>query len=260
MKKVALVTGASSGIGRELARLHAGKQGDLVIVARREQALEELKSELESKHGVTVLCLAMDLADPAAAERLYDQIKAAGIEVEYLMNNAGFGGHGKFYQRDWEKDQAMIQLNVATLTELTRRFLPEMVARQRGCVLNTASTAAFVPGPLQAVYYATKAYVVSFSQAIAEELRDDNVTVTALCPGPVATEFVASGDLEGVDVWKNAKSPESVAKLGYEAMMSGKLVAINEWKLKLLLEWIVPFLPRRMVLRMSRQSMEKTGH
>ncbi|QDT00605.1 3-oxoacyl-[acyl-carrier-protein] reductase FabG [Adhaeretor mobilis] len=150
----------------------------------------------------------------------------------------------------------MLQLNVTTLTELTRRFLPDMVARERGRILNTASTAAFSPGPLQAVYYATKAFVVSFSQAIAEELCDDNVTVTALCPGAVATEFVASGDLEGVDLWKNAKSPESVASVGYEAMTDGKLVAINEWKLKVMLEWLVPFPPRRMVLKMSRQTME----
>ena len=156
----------------------------------------------------------------------------------------------------------MIQLNIVALTALTRLFLPDMVARKSGRILNVASTAAFIPGPLQAVYYATKAFVVSLSQAIDEECRSigANVTVTALCPGPVATEFVAAGDLDDVDVWKNAKSPESVAKVGYDAMMKGKLIAINEWRLKVLLGWVAPFLPRRMMLRQSRQAMEKSGH
>ena len=134
------------------------------------------------------------------------------------MNNEGFGGHGNFHQRDWSKDKAMIQLNVMALTELTRLFLPSMVERKSGRVLNVASTAGFIPGPLQAVYYATKAYVISFSQAIDEELRNENakVRVTALCPGAVATGFVAASELEGNDLWKNAKSPASVAKVGYD--------------------------------------------
>ena len=128
--------------------------------------------------------------------------------------------------------------------------------------MNTASTAGFLPGPLQAVYYATKAFVLSFSQAIDEELRSQgaNVTVTALCPGAVATEFVAAGDLDGVDVFKNAKSPASVAEVGYEAMLKGKLVAINEFRLKAMLYWVLPFLPRRTMLKMSREAMEKDQH
>lgn len=262
MKNVALITGASSGIGKELARLHATKGGDLVIVARREQALMDLKSELESQHGIQVKCLAADLSDPTSPQQIYDQCQAGNIDVEYLINNAGFGGHGRFYERDWNKDQSMIQVNITSLAHLTRLFLPEMVARKRGKILNTASTAAFLPGPLQAVYYASKSFVVSFSQAIDEELRsaNANVTVTALCPGAVATEFVTAGDLDGVDVWKNAKSPASVAKVGYDAMMRGKLVAINQLSLKLMLYWIVPFLPRRTVLKTSRRSMEKSGH
>ena len=191
MQNVALITGASSGIGKELARLHASKGGGLVMVARREDALLELKSELESKHDVEVRCISEDLSDPASPQRVFDQCQAENIEVEYLINNAGFGGHGRFYERPWDKDKAMIQVNVTSLVELTRLFLPEMVARNHGKVLNTASTAGFIPGPLQAVYYATKAFVVSFSQAIDEELRsaDVDVSVTALCPGAVATEF-----------------------------------------------------------------------
>lgn len=260
MKQTALITGASSGIGKELARIHAAETGDLVIVARREKALQELKSELESKHDVTVKCIAMDLTDPDAPQQLFDQLKAEDIQIDYLMNNAGFGGHGNFHEREWNADKSMIQLNVMTLTELTRRFLPEMVARKTGKILNTASTAAFLPGPLQAVYYATKAYVLSFSQAIAEELRNEkaNVTVTALCPGPVATEFAETGDLEDVEAFKNAASPAGVARLGYDAMMKGRLVVINDWKLSLLLNWVVPFLPRRTVLKISRRTMEKS--
>ena len=262
MQKVALITGASSGIGKELARLHAARGGDLVVVARRLEALQDLKRELESKHNVKVKCIAMDLTNPGAPQQIYDHVEADSIQVDYLMNNAGFGGHGYFHKRDWSKDKAMIQLNVMALVELTRLILPDMVVRKSGKILNTASTAGFMPGPLQAVYYATKAFVVSFSQAIDEECRSvsANVTVTALCPGAVATEFVAAGDLAGVDVWKNAKSPESVACVGYNAMLKGKLIAINEWKLKALIYWILPFLPRRMMLKTSRQSMEKSSH
>lgn len=259
MKQVALITGASSGIGKEFARLHAQKGGDLVIVARRENALQELKQELESAYGVSVKHIAMDLTDRAAPQALFEQITAEGIEVEYLINNAGFGGHGLFHEREWAKDQSMIQLNVTALTELCRLFLPSMVQRKSGRILNVASTAAFVPGPLQAVYYATKSYVLSLSQAVDEELRSigANVTVTALCPGAVATEFVAASDLEGNELWKNAKSPASVAKVGYDAMLQGKLVVINELRLSFMLNWILPWLPRRMVLAMSRKSMEK---
>ena len=260
MHDTALITGASSGIGKEFARLHATHGGDLVIVARRGQELEELKRELESKHKVSVRCVALDLTAPGAAQQLFDQVTADGVAVEYLINNAGFGGHGYFHEREWAKDHAMIELNVTALTELTRLFLPAMVERKRGRILNVASTAAFIPGPLQAVYYATKAYVLSFSQAVDEELRSlgANVTITALCPGAVATEFVSAGDLEGVDVFKNARSPASVARVGYQAMKKGKLVAINELSLSFMLNWIVPFLPRRMVLKLSRRTMEKS--
>lgn len=258
MQEVALITGASSGIGKELARKHASHGGDLVIVARREEALLSLKSELEAKHGVSVLCRTVDLTQPNAAHQLHDWVSESEIIVKYLINNAGFGGHGYFHERDWQKDRDMIQLNVVALTELTRLFLPGMVKRKSGRVLNTASTAAFLPGPLQSVYYATKAYVVSWSQALDEEMRSlgVDVTVTALCPGAVATEFVEAADLHGNELWNNAATPESVAKVGYDAMMRGKLIAINDWKLRFALNWIIPFLPRRMVLQMSRKSME----
>jgi len=257
MNNTALITGASSGIGRELARIHAEQGGDLVIVARRQEALEQLKSELESRHGVSVVCIAADLAQPDAAEQLHAEVYGQSIDVEVLINNAGFGGHGKFHQRAWSDDASMIQLNVTALCAVTHAFLQDMVLRKRGKILNVASTAAFLPGPLQAVYYATKAFVLSFSQAIAEELADVPITVTALCPGPVDTGFAERANVADVSSFQDAASPQDVASIGYRAMQKGKLVVIDDWKLSLMLNWLLPLLPRRTVLRMSRQFMEK---
>ena len=258
MKNTALITGASGGIGRDFACIHAEKGGDLVIIARREEALQELKKELESKHGVSAMYVAIDLTEPDAPQRVFDQVQAAGIEIDVLINNAGFGGHGKFHERPWEQDAAMIQLNVTALCHLTRQFLPGMVERNRGKILHVASMAAFLPGPLQAVYYATKAFVVSFSQAIAEELSDTNVTSTVLCPGAVETKFASTANLEDVEAFKNAAAPRDVAQAGYDAMLAGKLVVSNDWKLTVLKNWVIPFLPARTLLKISRQSMEKS--
>lgn len=260
MGNTALVTGASSGIGAELARLHAAKGGDLVLVARREDALNQLKSELQKAYGIKATVIIADLAQPDAAEKIFNATESAGIQIDILINNAGFGGHGKFHERDLAKDQAMMQVNMVCLVNLTHIYLQGMVSRNSGKILHVASAAGFIPGPLQAVYYATKAFVVSFSQAIAQELSNTNVTSTALCPGPVATGFVAAGDLDGVPVptWYNVVTPQSVAKCGYKAMSKGELVKINEPSLSFLLNWVVPFLPRKTVLKMSQQTMEKT--
>ena len=254
----ALITGASSGIGLELAKLHARQGGDLILVARSQDKLESLKQELEAEHAVKVTVITQDLSQSDAADRVFSQTQAMGLEVDILINNAGFGGHGLFNSRDLTAEKAMIQVNVAALTSLTHLYLQGMVARNRGRILNVSSTASFMPGPLQAVYYATKAYVTSFSQAIAEEVAGNNVTVTALCPGPVATGFVAAADLHGVAVFEQSKSAKSVAECGYKAMIRGELVAFNETKLKFLLNWVVPFLPRKLVLKVSRKAMEKT--
>ena len=258
MGNYALITGASSGIGAALARHHAARKGDLVLVARSEEKLTALKTELESKYGVKVTVIIADLAQPDAAERIFSATEEAGLQVDILINNAGFGGHGKFHERDLVKDQAMMQVNIVTLVNLTHYYLQGMVQRNSGKILQVASTAAFIPGPLQAVYYATKAFVVSFSQAIAQELQGTGVTSTALCPGAVATGFVAAGDLEGIDVWDKAATPESVAACGYEAMLKGNLVTINEKGLDFMLNWVVPFLPRKTVLKMSQKAMEKS--
>jgi short-subunit dehydrogenase len=259
MPQTALVTGASAGIGRDLARIHARHGGDLVIVARRRQALDELKLELERRHSISVRCIAVDLTSPDAVRQVYDEVSRHEIEIDILVNNAGFGGHGKFHERPWEEDKAMIELNVMALCELTHRFLQEMLPRGRGRILNVASTAGFLPGPLQAVYYASKAFVVSFSQALAEELSGSGITVTALCPGPVDTDFIRRADLQGVAMFRNSASSMDVAEFGYRAMQKGKLVAVNDRKLAFTLRWLLPFLPRRTVLRLSRRAMEKSG-
>ena len=259
MKTTALITGASSGIGKEFAHIHAQHGGDLILVARREERLQNLKAELENKYAIKVLVIAKDLSKLNAATEIYQQVKSAGIQVDYLINNAGFGGHGLFHERSLEDDLSMMQVNILALTLLTKLFLPDMVKRNAGKILNVSSTASFLPGPLQAVYYASKAYVTSFSEAISEELSGTNVTVTTLCPGGIETEFAKRGDLEDIDFFKNGKlaSPESVAQFGYDSMLRGKGVVINERGLRLMKK-VIPLIPRGLLLKMSRKTMEKT--
>ena len=228
-----------------------------MLVARSEGPLYQLKSELESAHGIDAMVIVADLSEEDAAPRVFAATEAAGIQVDFLINNAGFGGHGKFHERELAQDQAMMQVNMVTLTRLTHLYLQGMVARNEGRILHVGSTAGFMPGPMQAVYYATKAYVLSFSQAIAQELSDTHVTSTVLCPGAVATGFVKAGNLEGIDMWDKAATPESVAQCGYDAMMKGKLVAINEPSLSFMVNWVVPFMPRKTVLKISEKAMEK---
>jgi short-subunit dehydrogenase len=257
MGNTALVTGASSGIGAELAKYHASKGGDVVLVARSEDKLNKLKAELESAHSTTATVITADLAQSDAAEKIFAATEAASLQIDVLINNAGFGGHGKFHERDLAKDKAMMQVNMVSLVNLTHLYLQGMVGRNSGKILHVASTAAFMPGPLQAVYYATKSFVVSFSQAIAQELEGTGVTSTALCPGAVATGFVNASDLDGIDLWDKAATPVSVAKCGYDAMMEGKLVKINEMGLSFMLNWVVPFMPRKTILKISQKAMEK---
>lgn len=258
MKNVALITGASSGIGKDFAHIHASKLGDLVILARRAEKLEELKKELEAKYGVTVYTIVKDLSLPSAPKEVYDELKSQNIEVEVLMNNAGFGGIGKFHERKWEEDAQMIDLNIRALTELTRRFLPDFVARNSGKILNVASTAALIPGPLQAVYYASKAYVRSFSLAISSELSDTKVTVTALLPGATATEFGSKSGMDKTSLFNKPFSSMEVAKAGYAAMEKGKLEtkAGLSFGQKLMMAF-VPLTPMKMILKQVK-SMQQT--
>ncbi len=251
MPNTALITGASSGIGREFARYHAARGGDLVITARREAELEALKDEIENRHDVTVHVIALDLGASGGAEALIERVDALGVDIDVLINNAGFGGQGMFIERDIASDLAMIDLNVRALVTLSHHFGSKMLARGQGKMLQVSSTASYVPGPFQATYYATKAFVSSFSQAIDQEMRDRGVTSTALEPGLVETEFVATAGLEGTNISQvNGASPQSVAKYGYDAMLAGRLRAVNEPSRRIQLQWLVPLLPYRMVLRM----------
>jgi short-subunit dehydrogenase len=255
--KTALITGASSGIGRELAHIHAERGGNLIIVARREDKLNDLKAELESQYNAQVMVIVKDLTEPSAPREVYDAVQAAGVQVDYLVNNAGFGGRGKFHERDWETDYAMINLNIVALTALTRLFLPDFVARNAGRILNVSSTAALVPGPLQAVYYASKAYVTSFSNAIAEELHDTAVTVTALMPGATETEFASTSGMDRTSLFSSTATAREVAEDGYNAMVAGDLdVIAGVSAARRVVMGVMPLLPKRTVLRQVREMQE----
>ncbi|NQX88540.1 MAG: SDR family oxidoreductase [Halioglobus sp.] len=257
MPETALITGASGGIGAELARVHAATGGDLVLVARSEDKLKQIKVDLEREFDVFVRVIAVDLSEPEAAEQVFAATKAAGLSIAILINNAGVGGHGKFVERELHREQTMMQLNIGTLVSLTHLYLEPMVQQGFGRVLNIASSAGFIPGPLQAVYYASKAFVLSFSQSLSEELSGTGVTVTALCPGPVKTGFAKASGLEDVTVFQFGASAKSVAKYGYASMQKGKLVAVNNVILGFLLRWIIPLMPRKVLLMFSRLSLEK---
>ena len=255
--RTALITGASLGIGKELAHVHAERGGDLIVVARSEDKLEALKSTLESEHGVKVTVISKDLAQPSAASELYEEVKRAGIVIDYLINNAGFGGRGKFHERPWEQDLAMLNLNIVALTSLTRFFLPDFVARNEGRILNVSSTASFMAGPLQAVYYASKAYVTSFSNAVSEELHDTNVSVTALMPGATDTDFARAADMEKTSLFDKTASARVVAEEGYDGMLDGKLDVIAGLTLsQRMVLGAIGVTPKKVVLKQIRQIQE----
>jgi len=256
-KKVALITGASTGIGKEFAHIHAEHGGDLVVVARSKTKLEELKVELEKKYSINVMVIAKDLSLPDTPKEIYDEVKEVGIEVDYLINNAGFGGRGKFYERAWEQDLTMINLNIVALTALTRFFLPDFVERNHGKILNVSSTASFMPGPLQAVYYATKAYVTFFSNAIAEELHDTNITITALMPGATESEFARVSGMDKTGLFQKTASARSVAEDGYNGMLAGKLDVVSglTFSQKMMMS-MIPITPKKMLLKQIRQMQE----
>ena len=252
--QTALVTGASSGIGRDLAKQLAGGGHDVILVSRRADALELLAAELRREHGVRATVVAADLAEPDAAARVARELDARGIRVDVLVNNAGFGLYGPYLETDGERELEMIRLNVAALTQLTKLLLPPMAARGAGRILNVASTAAFQPGPYMAVYYATKAYVLSYSEALAEELSGTGVTVTCLCPGVTLTGFHATAELQRSRFLQGAVSmdSETVARAGYEGLMRGKRLVIPGVMNRLFTQ-VVRFAPRRLVTKLVRR-------
>ena len=246
-----LITGASSGIGLELARLFAADGYDLVLVARRHEALLALGEDLHTRHGVDVRVLARDLNRSSAPHDIVEMMLADGIHVDVLVNNAGFGARGAFVELEPQRQMDMIQVNVAALTLLTRLFLPGMLARNRGGILNVASTAAFQPGPFMAVYYATKAYVQSFTEAVAEEVAGSALKVTCLSPGPTVTEFAARAGTEGSKLLRRTSSMSAldVAVAGYRGWRKGRVLVVPGMT-NTFGTWAVRFLPRRVVRKL----------
>jgi short-subunit dehydrogenase len=257
-KETAMVTGASSGIGKEMAIELAKKGINLVIVARNESALNELKLEIESKFAVKVWPLALDLSLPENTERLLNFTKTNKIDIDYLINNAGFGDFGFFHESRWEKQEQMINLNILALTRLTHFYLNEMLNRQKGRILNVASVASFQPGPLMSVYYATKAFVLHFSEALNNEVKDSGITVTALCPGPTESGFQKAAALENSKLFNRFKMQDShsVAVHGIKAMMKGKAIAIPGIG-NYLMATLASFFPRSFVVKMIRFVQDK---
>jgi short-subunit dehydrogenase len=225
IRPVALVTGASSGIGYDLVKIFAARGHDVVLVARDLERLERAAAECRAM-GANAIVIPIDLAAASAPTRIYEQLAAARVAVDVLVNNAGFGTHGPFASIPADADLQLLQVNIVALTHLTKLFLPPMLARGRGRILNVASLASFQPGPLMATYFASKAYVLHLTEAIAQELSGAGVTVTALCPGPVRTEFRKRAGSEGKSSFGSAMEPGAVAQAGYEGMMRGRRIVI----------------------------------
>jgi short-subunit dehydrogenase len=258
MKKTALITGSSNGIGYELARVHAENGDNLVLVARNKCKLDELKKELETQLKVDVYTIGKDLSVTGAANEVYDELKQKNIEVDYLVNNAGFGDYGLFAECDWNKQEQMINLNITALAHFTRLFLPDMIRRKSGKILNVASTASFQPGPTMSVYFASKAFVLSFSEAINNEVAEHGITVTALCPGGTKSGFQAAASMRDSSLFEKNNFPSSreVAEFGYRAMIKGKAVAIHGLKNTILAN-SVRLAPRSVVVKMARRIQSK---
>lgn len=244
----ALITGASSGIGSEFAKLFAEKKHNVILVARSGEKLSELANEIKNKFNIESSVIVKDLANPSSPKEIFDEISGKNIQIDFLINNAGFGGTGRFSETDLDYELNMMQVNMNALVVLTKLFLPRMVKRKSGKILNVASTAAFAPGPLMAIYYASKAFVLSFSEALASELKPDGITVTALCPGPTATGFQKQADVDDTKLLKYqvVHHPGYVAGKGYRAMMKGKAVVVPGIQNKLLIQSI-RFTPRILV-------------
>lgn len=258
MKTTALITGASSGIGMELAKLFAADKHNLILVARSADKLENLANELKRNYSIEVTVLAKDLSNYTTAKEIFDYTQQKNIAITHLINNAGFGDFGFFIDSNWAKQEQMINLNITTLTYLTRLYLTQMKNQKFGKILNVASTAAFQPGPTMSVYYATKAYVLHFSEAIANELEGTGITVTALCPGATESGFQTLAAMEESKLVKGKKLPTSaeVAEYGYKSMNKGKKVAIHG-AMNYILANSIRFTPRSLVLKIVRSMQDK---
>ncbi|MDD5183868.1 MAG: SDR family oxidoreductase [Paludibacter sp.] len=258
MKQTALITGASGGIGMELAHIHASKGDNLVLIARTKEKLDALKLELETQFGISVYNISLDLSDTDAPKKIFNELKDKKIHIDFLINNAGFGDFGVFAECNWEKQSEMINLNVIALAHLTRLFLPDMIKSKSGKILNVASTAAFQPGPGMSVYFASKAFVLSFSESIANELKGTGVTVTVLCPGATATGFRKAAALEKSRLFtgKQIASSREVAEFGYEKMMKGKIVVIHGFMNNILVQSL-RMAPRNIITAVAKMKLKE---
>jgi short-subunit dehydrogenase len=256
-KYYALITGASSGIGTEFAKLAAADHYNLILVARSEDKLLELKKMLEEKYNVDVKIIIKDLSLINSASEVFEQTEKDNLRIELLFNNAGYGDYGPFTETKWKKESEMILLNIYTLTHFTKLYAKKMVSQGSGRILNVASIGGFLAGPLMAVYYSSKNYVLSFSLAIYKELKGTGVSLTVLCPGPTKTNFEKVADLESSKLFKNFKidSAEFVARKGYKAMLKGKMLIIPGWMNKVMIA-TVRFTPRKLLLSVI-QGMQK---
>ena len=248
--KTALITGSYGGLGTCFVKIHAGQGGNLILVGRSQSKLDEQAEAVKKEYGVEVHTIAADLSEPDAAQMIYDTCKENGWDVDYLINNAGFGGQGDFArERSMEQDMSMIAVNIETLTRMCKLFLPDFISRGSGNILNVSSTAATMPGPLQAVYFASKAYVTSLSNALWRELKGTGVTVTALMPGAMKTGFISRGGLSDTKMFSNAVDPMNVAQKGYDGMVKGKLnivAGLPGWQTPMMK--LAPMFPKKAML------------
>lgn len=263
MNEAALITGASRGIGMEIARCFAEDGDNCVIVARSEDRLNEIKDEFASEYDVDVKVIAKDLTSQSAPEEIFKSLDNEGIFVHSLINNAGFGNYGAFVDHDWGAEKALLELNISALTELTHRFAKPMVEKNRGRIMNVASTGSFFPAPYLATYDASKAYVLSFTEGIAPELAEHNIKVTCLCPGATKTKFIEEAGQNAEEAassipefaWAEA---QNVARYGYRALNNGKVVAVHGW-LNSMWTTALRYLPRSMVRSLVANAQRKSS-
>jgi len=255
--KYALVTGASSGIGYELAKLFAQDGKDIVVVARSQDRLEKLKTEIESKHGTKVIALVKDLSKPDAPQEIFSELEKKNINVDVLVNNAGFSVYGKFAGTDWGQEAEMLQVNITSLTQLTKLFLKKMLENKSGKIMNVASGGAFAPVPLFSVYAATKAYVLHFSEALANEVAGTGVSVTCLCPGVTRSRFYERANAEDIRMAKGRMMDSArAARIGFAALKKGRVVTVAGISTSLIC-FAPRFAPRSLVTKISRSFTER---
>lgn len=256
MQKAVLITGGSSGIGFELAKIFGANNYQLILVAKDKNKLAEAETKLKAS-GYSAATISKDLSDPHSSSQIYKELQSENITIDVLVNNAGFSTYGFFSEIDLDKELSELQVNIVTLTHLTKLFLRDMLHRHDGKILNVASTAAFAPGPLMAVYYASKAYVLSFSEALNSELENTGVHVTALCPGPTDTGFATRGGLQNSKLFQGKNmDARFVAQAAFDGLMNNQAVVIPGWKSKLMIHSL-RLVPRSVVLKIVKSVQEK---